>query len=128
MFLDGVIRNDPEDIANLFNQHFFAQFSEESSYEIDIDFSDDPFLDFTFNETSIFNLLKQTNPNKSQGPDSIGGYLLKNCAHSISSPLVIIFNISFHTGSIPTEWKTANIVPIHKKGDKNCIKTITQFL
>ena len=24
MFLDGVIRNDPEDIANLFNQYFFA--------------------------------------------------------------------------------------------------------
>ena len=77
ILLDGVIRNDSEDIANLFNQHFFAQFSEESSYEIDIDFSNDPFLDFTFNETSIFNLLKQTNPNKSQGPDNIGGYLLK---------------------------------------------------
>ena len=61
------------------------------------------------------NLLKQTNPNKSQGPDNICGYLLKNCAHFISSPLVIIFNISFRTGSIPNEWKTANIVPIHKK-------------
>ena len=24
MFLDGVIRNDPEDMANLFNQHFFV--------------------------------------------------------------------------------------------------------
>ena len=56
---------------------FCAQFSEESSYEIDIDFSNDPFLDFTFNETSIFNLLKQTNPNKSQGANNIGGYLLK---------------------------------------------------
>ena len=122
MFLDGVIRNNPEDIANLFNQYFFAQFSEESSYEIDIEFNNDPFFDFTFNETSIYNLLKQTNPNKSQGPDNIGGYLLKNCTHSISSPLVIIFNISLRTGSIPNEWKTANIVPIHKKGDKNCIK------
>ena len=53
MSLDCVIRNNPEDIAN------------------------DPFFDFTFNETSIFNLLKQTNPNKSHGPDNIGGYLLK---------------------------------------------------
>ena len=77
MFLDGVIRNDPENIANLFNQYFFAQFSEESSYEIDIEFNHDPFFDFTFNETFIYNLLKQTNPNKSQGPDNIGGYLLK---------------------------------------------------
>ena len=64
MVLDGVIRNDPEDIVNLFNQHFFAQFSEESSNEIDIDFSNDQFFDFTFNETSIYNLLKETNPNK----------------------------------------------------------------
>ena len=53
-FLDGVIKNDPEDMANIFNQHFLTQFSEESSYEIDI--NNDSFLDFTFKEVFIFNL------------------------------------------------------------------------
>ena len=26
------------------------------------------------------------------------------------------------TGSFPLEWKKANVVPVHKKGDKQCLK------
>ena len=33
-----------------------------------------------------------------------------------------IFNQCIDTVSIPLEWKKANIVPIHKKGDKQCLK------
>ena len=60
--------------------------------------------------------------NKSKGPDNIDGLLLKNCAHSISYPLTLLFNIFFRTGSLPTERKLANIVPVYKKGDKNSIE------
>ena len=34
----------------------------------------------------------------------------------------LIFNQCINTGSFPLEWKKANIVPIHKKGDKQCVK------
>ena len=122
MHLENTIRNNPEDIANLFNQHFYNQFSDSSNYDIDIDFSNDPFSELTINESCIYNALKQMNPNKSRGPDDIGGLLLKNCARSISYPLTIMFNTSFKTGSLPTEWKMANIVPVFKKGDKACIE------
>ena len=122
MYLDSTVRNSPIEIANLLNQHFYNQFSESSSYDIDINFSDDPFLDLSFNTTTIYNVLKQLNPNKSQGPDNISGRLLKNCAMSISYPLSILFNICFRTGSLPDEWKITNIVPAHKKGDKTCIE------
>ena len=70
----------------------------------------------------LYDALKNINPNKSKGPDNIDGLLLKNCAQSISYPLTILFNISFRIGSLPTEWKMANIVPVYKKGDKNCIE------
>ena len=90
MYLDSTVRNSPIEIANLFNQHFYNQFSESSSYDIDINFSD-PFLDLSFNTTPIYNVIKQLNPNKSQGPDNISGRLLKNCAMSISYPLSILF-------------------------------------
>ena len=80
------------------------------------------FSDFALDERNIYDSLKNLNPNKSKGPDNIDGLLLKNCAQSISYSLTILFNISFRTGSLPTEWKMANIVPVYKKGDKNCIE------
>ena len=122
MHLGNTIRNNSEEIANLFNQHFYDQFSDRSTYEIDIDFSDDLFSDFALDERNIYDALKNLNPDKSKSPDNIDGLLLKNCAQSISYPLTILFNISFRTGSLPTEWKMPNIVPVYKKGDKNCIK------
>ena len=121
MYLNDCIRSKPEEIANLFNKHFYDQFSDESTYDIDIDFTNDPFGDLEFDEFSIFNILKQINPNKSRGPDNIGGLIIKNCSQSISLPVSILFNIIYRTGIIPTEWKIANIVPVHKKGDKNPI-------
>ena len=121
MYLNDCIRTEPEEIANLFNKHFFDQFSDKSSYDIDVDFTNDVFYDFSFDKLTIYNHLKQINPNKSQGPDKIGGLVIKNCAISISIPLSILFNISHRTGIISAEWKTANIVPVHKKGDKSSI-------
>ena len=56
------------------------------------------------------------------GPDNLSGQVLKSCAQSIALPLQLIFNLSFKTGSIPSEWKLAHIVPIHKKDDKNDIE------
>ena len=122
MQLGNTVRNNSKEIANLFNTHFYNQFSDSSTYEIDIDFPNDRFSDFTIDDRNICNALRKLNPNKSKSPDNIGGLLLKNCAQSISYPLSILFNISFRTGSLPTEWKMANIVPVYKKGDKNCIE------
>ena len=122
MHLNDCIRSDPEQIANLFNKHFCDQFSDDSLYDTDINFSNDPFYDFNFNELAIFDALKQINPNKSRGPDNIGGLIIKNCAQSIALPLSILFNISFRTGSMPTQWKIANTVPVHRKGDKSSVQ------
>ena len=122
MYLENTVRKDPIEIANLFNQYFYNQFCECSSYDIDIDFSRGPFMDLSFDATTIYNILKQINPNKSQGPDNISGRVLKNCAKSISYPLTILFNICFRTGSLPDEWKTANVVSVHKKRDKNFVE------
>ena len=35
--------------------------------------------------------------------------------------LNIVFNTCLSTGKFPLEWKKANIVPIHKKGDKQAV-------
>ena len=44
--------------------------------------------------------------------------MVKVCAASIYKPLEIIFNQCLDTGVFPSEWEKGNIVPIHKKVDK----------
>ena len=47
---------------------------------------------------------------------------MKNCANTLAYPLSLLFKIAYNTGSLPKEWKIANVVPIHKKGSKYDIK------
>ena len=48
--------------------------------------------------------------------------MLKTCGSSIYKPLEMIFKQCIETGDFPSEWKKANIVPIHKKGDKQTLE------
>ena len=48
--------------------------------------------------------------------------MLKICGSTIYRPLEIIFNEALSTGLFPSEWKKGNIVPIHKKYDKQILK------
>ena len=109
------------DKANMFNDYFFEQFSNESTYDVHIDFSNDDMFDIDFSCTRVKQFLDNININKAPGPDGIHGCVLKYCSISLCRPLSIIFRLSYNAGSIPAEWKSANIVPVHKKGEKNLI-------
>ena len=75
-----------------------------------------------FNWNRVRKLFSSVNSYKASGPDGIHGKILKNCSESLAYPLSLIFKISYNTGSLPKEWKLANVVPIHKKGSKDDIK------
>jgi endonuclease/exonuclease/phosphatase family metal-dependent hydrolase len=115
-------RNNPSDQANLFNEYFYEQFSEESDYSIDIDYENDLFSDFEIHSHDILLILKKTNSRKAAGPDGIHGKILKKCARSLAYPLSLLFNLSFSTGCIPPDWKLASVVPVHKKDDKSLVE------
>ena len=70
-------------------------------------------------KSDLMTILKSLNANKSHGPDGISGKILKKCHFSLAYPLSILFNLSFNLGQIPSEWKLANVVPVHKKGEKS---------
>ena len=63
-------------------------------------------------------MLKLLNVSKSTGPDEFHPRFLKETAVSIALPLTILFNKSLTEGTIPQEWKLANVTCIHKSGDK----------
>ncbi len=52
------------------------------------------------------------------GPDEITPGLLKMLEEEVLLPLEIIFNKSLTTAQVPSEWRTANVTPIFKKGTK----------
>ena len=120
----GRFRNNPIDQSEMFNEYFEDQFSGPSNYdiELEIDYSNDSDNDIDFSTTRIRKILKNINVNKAPGPDGIHGKVLKNCRESLAYPLSLLFTISYNIGQIPSEWKTANVVPVHKKGTKASVE------
>ena len=124
MKYDYRFSNKAVDKANLFNEYFYSQFSEASSYAIDTEMINNAkgFMDLRFHVLDVLLILKELNPSKAAGPDDIDGTIWKNCSPSIAKPLALLFNTSFVTDCIPDEWKLASLVPVHKKGDKGCVE------
>ena len=56
--------------------------------------------------------------NKATGLDCIPPPLLRDGAGAITGCLTYIINLSFTTGVVPEEWKTAKVVPLFKTGKK----------
>ena len=75
--------------------------------------------DLTIREEGVAKLLRNLNASKACGPDGIPSKILKNCANTLASPLTCIYNHSLETGNLPSDWLTANVACVFKKGDRN---------
>ena len=60
--------------------------------------------------------------NKGPGSDEIPVAILKMMAEVLVDPLLMIFNKSLQQGRFPSQWKTSNIIPIFKTGDRTLIE------
>jgi len=71
-----------------------------------------------FSKEKFLEKLKDLNTSKSHVPDSIHPRILWEIRNEIVQPLHIIFETSFRLGTLPQDWRSANITAIHKKGNK----------
>ena len=69
--------------------------------------------------SGVQKLLANLKTDKAMGPDEIHPSILKNLSSELSSVISHIFQQSLDTGSIPDDWKKANISPIYKKSDRS---------
>ena len=115
----GLIQDDKE-MAEEFNKFFTSVFTKEDSSSV-------PEKDKETNANlgniyikiqQVKEKIRNLRADSAAGPDGIGARILKEAINQVSEPLQIIFNRSIRENSIPADWKTADVVPIYKKGEK----------
>ena len=132
LFHENRFKIDFKEKAKLFNSFFSKQCSlitnnskllTSPSY-----LADKRLTSITFSADDIGKIIRSLNPNKAHGHDNLSIRMLKLCGDAICEPLQLIFNQALVSRSFPCDWKKANIVPIHKKGDKQTLKNSSSFL
>ena len=74
---------------------------------------------FAISEEKILNIIRALNINKAHGWDEISVRMIKLSDAALILPLKIIFTNCLRHGLFPEIWKHANVVPVHKKNEKN---------
>ena len=67
-------------------------------------------------------IITSLNINKAGGHDNISLRMIKIRDKTIVKPLSIIFKNCIDSGIFPDLWKKYDIVPVHKKGDKQLLQ------
>ena len=116
----------PADQAALFNAQFTSCFTPRSSMDLtsilaagSASVEDDiPHLSSaSCSSMDVAQIITKLRYDVASGPDGILSPMLKGTSTSISLPLSNLFNASFNSGLIPSEWKSSRVVPIPKSGD-----------
>ena len=74
-----------------------------------------------FDNNDILKVIRPLNVNKAHDHDGISVRMMKMCDESLIRQLSLIFRGCFDTCVYPDTWKKSNIVPVHKKGDKQIV-------
>ena len=119
---NGELTHDETEMCNISNGYFHSAFNQPIDGEdlpemeciCDVDISN-----ITITPDIVKKKLEKLNKYKSSGPDNIHPHVLREAASSICIPLSMIYEDSLEVGETPENWRTANVTPIFKKGDRN---------
>ena len=75
-----------------------------------------------FNEDKALKIIRSLNIHKAHGYDDVSIRMIKICDNLLLKPLIILFKNSTKSSHYPDIWKRPNIIPVHKKNDKQLVK------
>ena len=118
---NGLLVSDSKGKAEILNAQFESVFTQDGDIPDNLlpsssQYPTAPEVNIT--ENGVRKLLLKLNIHKACGPDQIVPRVLKELASTIAPILTIIFRVSIDTGVVPEDWRTADIAPIFKKGQK----------
>jgi hypothetical protein len=117
----GKIITDANGKATTLNDQFTSVFTREDMNNIsDKGLSPYPSMPpIRITRQGVKKLLDNIKAKKATGPDGIPARVLKEAAEPLSPILATIFQQSIDTGSVPDDWREANVTPIFKKGSNS---------
>ena len=62
--------------------------------------------------------MKNVDVTKASGCDGFGNRIIKLCAEGLCPSFTKLINRSFVLGKYPSQWKLANVIPLHKKENR----------
>ena len=74
--------------------------------------------DITVDRKGVFKLLNGLKVHKAPGPDGLSARVLQECSSEIAPILAFIYNESLAQGTVPDDWRQANVALVYKKGEK----------
>ena len=108
------MKTDTLDKANICNRQFKSAFTRESNTEIPSKGTSPftPMGEITVHPKGVLKLLNYLNIHKAPGPDGLSARVLKECSSEISPMLALIYNDSLAQGTVPDDWRQANVAPV----------------
>lgn len=122
MSYQGVGIGDPQGVVDGFAAHFSDSFAAQTSVRGDVpDAVADsvPFGLISVDVEDVADAMKRLKADMTMGPDSVPGFLIRDCSPVLSEPLTAIFKLIFKTSTFPDMWKTSRVCPVHKKGKRD---------
>ena len=74
-----------------------------------------------FSNNLVIKIIRNLNVSKAHGLEDISTRMIIMSDESLVRPLFIIFRNSLNSCIYPSAWKKANVLPVHKKDDKQCV-------
>jgi hypothetical protein len=120
--LNNYIYHTSKEKSTIFNDFFMSQSQVDDNLndplpQVKHETSELTHINLTENE--VKEILKNLNPKKAIGPDSVSNKILIESRPVITPSLTYLFNRCLANERFPLIWKTAHVSPIHKKGRKD---------
>ena len=125
LLIDDKFVTDIQTKANIFNKFFADQCTPLKNSSVlpksQIILTQSRLCTLHFDEKELINIIRNLNVHKAHGYDDISIRMIKICDKSILKPLILLFENSTKSSYYPDIWKKSNIIPVHKKNDKQLV-------
>ena len=118
---EGITYDNDKEMSEILNKKFQSVFTNEPSFDSNQDTPTpkQKLGEIKLTKKRVQAALKKLDRGKARGPDEVSPWVLKECAEELCLPIFMIFTNSLEQGKLPDIWKSANITPIYKKGNKS---------